>query len=79
MSHSNGDIILKIIDDGKGFDKEMVSGKKSLGLLGMEERVFMLGGTFKISSEPGKGTTVTVSLPYSSNEEVEDDGDSVAF
>ena len=47
-------------DDGAGFDKTAVHG---LGLLGMEERVGRLGGTLRIDTEPGRGTTVAAELP----------------
>ena len=47
-------------DDGSGFDKASVRG---LGLLGMEERVRRLGGTFQIDSQPGRGTTISAELP----------------
>ena len=51
---------LTIQDDGKGFDTQLVRG---LGLLGMEERVKHLGGTFHIQSQIGEGTLLTISLP----------------
>ena len=51
---------LTITDDGKGFDKK--SGKKTFGLLGMQERANMFGGELTINSDPGKGTTVIVTL-----------------
>jgi len=35
----------------------------SFGLVGMKERVSMLGGEFKIDSAPGKGTTLTIAMP----------------
>jgi signal transduction histidine kinase len=37
---------------------------KRLGLLGMRERVEMVGGTFCIESTPGHGTTVRVDVPF---------------
>ncbi|HUR67266.1 MAG TPA: sensor histidine kinase, partial [Chitinophagaceae bacterium] len=55
------DIILRIVDDGKGFDKKL-AGKRTLGILGMKERSIMMGGTYEIDSEPGKGTTVLVTV-----------------
>ena len=55
-----GSIMLSIQDDGKGFDARRVRG---LGLLGMEERVQHLGGTFQVKSEPGHGTLLQVELP----------------
>lgn len=55
-----GRILLSIQDDGKGFDARRVRG---LGLVGMEERVQHLGGTFQVRSEPGHGTELEVELP----------------
>jgi signal transduction histidine kinase len=50
----------EITDDGQGFDSGRVRG---MGLLGMEERVKLLGGTLKIESRAGHGTTVVAELP----------------
>jgi PAS domain S-box-containing protein len=52
-----------IEDDGVGFDVEAARAAGRLGLLGMRERVEMLGGDFEIESEPGKGTTVFATVP----------------
>ncbi len=57
---------MKIVDDGKSFDVERVMltrGRKRLGLLGMKERLEMVGGTFRVESAAGKGTTVTAEIP----------------
>ncbi|MEO7984640.1 MAG: histidine kinase [Bacteroidota bacterium] len=56
-----GQLFLTIADDGKGFDPAIPT--RSLGLLGMKERAYMFGGTIKIESEPGKGTTILISVP----------------
>lgn len=53
-------LILEVRDDGKGFDPRRHRG---MGLLGMEERVGHLGGTFNLDSHPGRGTTLSVKLP----------------
>lgn len=55
-------LTLKIEDNGKGFDPEMIQHKKTLGLLGMRERIQMLGGNYELHSAQGKGTTLIVSL-----------------
>jgi len=58
---------LQITDDGKAFcvEQQLSSkGKKRLGLLGMQERVRLLNGRFAIKSIRGKGTTVTVEVPF---------------
>ena len=54
-------ICMKIKDDGKSFQVERVlhaKGGKRLGLLGMRERLEMVGGNFDVESAPGKGTTI---------------------
>jgi PAS domain S-box-containing protein len=53
---------LKVIDNGKGFDTSSVSGKRTLGLLGMRERSLLIGGQCRIESAPGRGTTVSVEV-----------------
>jgi signal transduction histidine kinase len=69
----DGALVLKVSDNGKGFDTSSKSGRpKTLGLLGMNERVLMMKGRLDISSTPGKGTTVTVTVPLQS-EKVQDD------
>jgi PAS domain S-box-containing protein len=60
---TNEYMLLKIEDDGKGFDSKTISNKKTLGLLGMKERTLTMGGEFRIESEPGKGTTTSVTVP----------------
>ncbi len=57
---------MKIKDDGKSFQVERVlhgKGSKRLGLLGMRERLEMVGGKFIVESAPGKGTTVQAQIP----------------
>ena len=59
-------ICMKIRDDGKSFDVERAfraNGGKHLGLLGMRERLEMVGGSFVVESAPGRGTTITAQLP----------------
>ncbi len=62
-----GNILMEIRDDGKSFDVEkMWSVRKSrhLGMLGMRERMEMVGGSFTVESAPGQGTTVTARIPF---------------
>ncbi|HEY4150476.1 MAG TPA: PAS domain S-box protein [Chitinophagaceae bacterium] len=56
-------LILIITDNGKGFDIQKTGYKKTLGLLGMKERSLMIGGSYDLTSTPGAGTTVLVSVP----------------
>jgi signal transduction histidine kinase len=54
-----------IQDNGKGFDMTLMEGKPvtSLGLIGMRERVSLLGGNFHVCSTVGKGTMIHALLP----------------
>lgn len=67
LHHADGNLVLEIHDDGRGFKlkaaRQAALGGKSLGLLGMEERVRLAGGRFAISSIPGQGTQIRVELP----------------
>lgn len=57
---------LRITDDGVSFDVKsafLVRRRRRLGLLGMRERLEMVGGRFAVESAPGKGTTVTARIP----------------
>lgn len=63
--HGNG-IRMQIKDDGRSFNVERVmqtNGGKRLGLLGMRERVEMVGGEFHVESAAGKGTRVVAVIP----------------
>ena len=58
---------LEIKDNGKAFDAFRVLDSrvnKRLGLIGMRERVEMVGGTFTVVSSPGHGTQISASLPF---------------
>jgi two-component system sensor histidine kinase DegS len=60
-------ICMEIHDDGKSFSVERVLADlriQRLGLLGMRERVEMVGGSFTIESARGKGTTVRAEIPF---------------
>jgi PAS domain S-box-containing protein len=63
LEERSGDLTLEVRDNGKGIAETEISSPKSLGLLGMRERALLIGGEFKISSVPGKGTTATVRIP----------------
>lgn len=54
---------LEVRDDGRGFDTRLIGKRESFGLLGIRERVVMLGGTVDFISEPGKGTMISIVIP----------------
>jgi signal transduction histidine kinase len=58
-------VCLEIEDNGCGFAVEgarIGKGSKRLGLLGMKERVEMVGGSFSVESYPGKGTIIHIRI-----------------
>jgi signal transduction histidine kinase len=60
-------VTMQIKDNGQAFDaKEAMDSRltKRLGLIGMRERVEMVGGEFSVDSVAGRGTTVTAALPW---------------
>ena len=63
FAREDSDLTLEVHDNGQGFDDKQLSGQRSLGILGMQERALILGGEFTITSAPGKGTTVRVRIP----------------
>jgi signal transduction histidine kinase len=67
-------ICLKIKDNGKSFQAQRVLHSKRntrLGLIGMRERLEMVGGSFSVESAPGKGTTVRAQIPLANCRERE--------
>lgn len=71
LDFEKGKMRMTISDNGKGFDLPKLIGEFAntgrLGLVGMYERAQLLGGTFDIKSELGKGTKVIIELPIESN------------
>jgi signal transduction histidine kinase len=66
IQYLDGIIHMDIKDDGQGFDADGKSNPKQhnrLGLIGMRERVEMVGGTFHVESTPGQSTTIRVEIP----------------
>jgi signal transduction histidine kinase len=61
-------IFASIQDNGKGFDLGKVlhpeSPERSFGIVGIQERVSLLGGQMEIQSRPGFGTLIAIEIPY---------------
>jgi signal transduction histidine kinase len=60
LQAANGQVYLKISDDGCGFEPKRLSG--GFGLPGMQERVARLGGALDITSAPGQGTKISIEV-----------------
>jgi len=56
-------LVLVVKDNGRGIAESEINSHKSLGLLGIRERVHLLGGSVCIVGSTGSGTTVTVKIP----------------
>jgi hypothetical protein len=71
-------VVAVVEDDGCGFDPEPAltgsSAEHRLGILGMRERVALLGGELTIDSGPGRGTTVIANVPLAPRTEEARDG-----
>jgi PAS domain S-box-containing protein len=70
LEHRGNRAVTIVEDDGTGFDIEAAMNKpiaeRTLGLLGMRERVELIGGTLDVESTPGAGTTIVVRIPTDS-------------
>jgi PAS domain S-box-containing protein len=69
-------VTLEIRDNGIGFQPPAASTPSGLGLVSMRERVDNLGGTFEVTTHPGQGTTVRVSLELGNGENGQSDPNS---
>lgn len=63
LETSDSALRLQVKDNGKGIRESEMSGRKSLGLLGMRERASIVGGKVEIEGSPNQGTTVSVLIP----------------
>ena len=59
-------LTLEVTDNGKGIAPEMLDKPKAFGLKGLQERARTVGGWLDISSRPGTGTSVILSVPLTS-------------
>lgn len=63
LSAVDASLRLEIADNGRGFTIDPAASAVGLGLLGMRERVRLVGGTLEVHSRPGEGTRVEVTVP----------------
>jgi signal transduction histidine kinase len=63
LDQLNGHVVMHVTDDGCGFDPAAKSRRLGLGLVSLNERVHMLGGTLDITTARGAGTRIAVRLP----------------
>jgi PAS domain S-box-containing protein len=65
-------VLLEVRDDGRGAAAALPAGRRSLGVVGMNERARRLGGTFTFNSTPGRGSCVQASIPLARPTEAAD-------
>lgn len=63
LRREDGELVMRVEDDGKGFEEEELEAPHSLGVLGMRERAYALGGILEIYRRQGGGTVVEVRIP----------------
>jgi len=67
IERRGGDLVLRVQDDGAGFDREQLAvreaAQRGFGLATMGERAQMLGGWLHVASEEGKGTRLLLTVP----------------
>ena len=63
--------VLEVVDNGVGFDASYINKRNThgLGLVGMRERIAMIGGSLEIASQPGVGTRIKAQAPWPQTEE----------
>lgn len=64
LNRIGDNLVLEIIDDGVGMHRSQIDSIKSLGVIGIKERVKQYKGIFEITSDFGKGTKLHVEIPY---------------
>lgn len=65
----SGEVILEVHDDGKGIAQDTIKSPQSFGINSMRERANTWNGEFSIKSAPNTGTTITVRIPLSNDQE----------
>lgn len=66
LSDKEGVLTLEVTDNGRGIASSMLDKPKAFGLKGLQERARTVGGWLDISSRPGQGTSVILSIPLPS-------------
>ena len=79
LEQRDSTIYASIIDNGRGFDLDKVlhpeSPERGFGIIGMQERISLLGGKIDIQSRPGFGTRIHIDVPYKKEESDDNEKD----
>ena len=68
-----GEINLCVSDEGSGFDPNNIKAKAGMGLIGIRERLLLIGGEVSIESQPSKGTRIVARVPLPEQGQDSDD------
>jgi signal transduction histidine kinase len=68
VERRDGHLVAIIEDDGRGFAQNEEARRDRLGIVGMRERVMLVGGAIWVESSPGVGTTIRIKIPGEGNE-----------
>ncbi len=63
LEDNGKNLTLVIKDEGSGFEAEHDQARESYGIIGMKERVQLLGGKMEVNSQPGQGTQIIITVP----------------
>jgi PAS domain S-box-containing protein len=69
LRHAGDTFVMEVRDDGRGITEKEIRDPKSIGLTGMRERAYAMGGSLTVTGTRGKGTTITLSVPLSEGKE----------
>lgn len=78
--HEADQLCIRVEDEGRGFEPPPLEGpdaterQEHIGLRGMRERVYLVGGTFELSSRLGQGTHIIIKVPTHVEEDTHDSG-----
>lgn len=68
LGHNDREIVIDVRDNGVGFSPQTPRKRDSYGLIGLRERVYLLGGKVEIDSAPGMGTHIEARIPLPAGE-----------
>jgi len=74
LEEKGTELVLKIRDNGRGITEGEQDGLCTLGLLGMRERAYLIGGRVDLTGIRGQGTTVTLRVPHCRDQGVKSSG-----
>ena len=63
LADTDDSLVLKVEDNGRGIQEQEIESPRSLGFLGLRERVLAFGGSIDVKGQEGRGTTVSVDIP----------------